>query len=192
MQPVPKACLRHRLDFLPGTLGREYKAVAFFLPNLYCSSPSSSRPPPPSISARAPSHSRAAAATSSRRRLFFSALGPASSARAGGPRPSSALARANLVVDVDSGDLRAPGPDTHTLSARSSTSPVVAPTSIAVAGPPRRRTRPLHLQHRRATRRPLPLQRRPPPTRRAPTRLLHRATPSSPPSTSAANQPRST
>ena len=46
----------------------------------------------PSISARAPSHSRAAAATSSRRRLFLSALGPASSAHAGGPRPSSALA----------------------------------------------------------------------------------------------------
>ena len=92
MQPVPKACLRHRLDFLPGTLGHEYKAVAFFLPNLYCSSPSSGRPPPPSISARVPSHSRAAAATSSRRRLFLFALGPALSARAGGPRPSSALA----------------------------------------------------------------------------------------------------
>src|SRR6185503_9971348 len=99
MQPVPKACLRHRLVFLPGTLGHEYKVVAFFLPNLYYSSPSTGRPPPPSISARAPSHSRAAAATSSRRRLFLSALGPAASARTGGPRPSSALARANLTVD---------------------------------------------------------------------------------------------
>jgi hypothetical protein len=98
----------------------------------------------PSISVRAPSHRRATAGASSCCcRRFFSALGPESSARAGGPRPSSALARTNLVIDVNSGDLHAPGPDTHRLSARSSTSLVVAPSSIAVAGPPRRRVRPL-------------------------------------------------
>ena len=113
MQPVPKACLRHRLDCLPGTLGHEYKTTAFFLPNLYCSLPSSGRPPPPSISARAPSHSRAAAATSSRRRLFLSAA--LCSDLYSGPSPSAARNSSPiLAVDPSASTLLPfPGPGEH-------------------------------------------------------------------------------
>ena len=72
MQPVPKACLRHRLDFLPGTLGHEYKAVAFFLSQIstahHLPSVDRRRPPSPRAHCRIvvpPLPHRRAAASSS-------------------------------------------------------------------------------------------------------------------------------
>ena len=147
-QPVPKDYIGTGCVFYPVPLVWGINPSPLLLPpNSPLLIASSSRPPP-----------RALASSCRYRRIVVPLLPPprrapppplllcvppAASARVGGP-PPRALARANLVVvDVDSGDLHAP---TSSSTSTSSTSPVVEPSSIAVAGPPQRRalTRLLH------------------------------------------------
>ena len=118
MQPVPKACLRHRLEFLPGTLGHEYKAVVFFLSQI-----STAHHLPPVDRRRPPSpraHRRIVVP-----RFFLSALGldawnfpePASLRSDLYISPSSKAARNSspiLAVDPSASTLLPfPGPGEH-------------------------------------------------------------------------------